>query len=130
LTAALPLALPIENGLVEGSSPLALKLISLGRAVVGVTAVVATLLLPVAGRIADPRTVALEVGSGGRVVDEVDAEVMELEATCFPIDLLRFNKLSEGNAGRGGGKANAGIVECRMCGRGNSMGVRSPPSSL
>lgn len=93
------------------------------------TAVVATLLSPVAGMIIDPRTVAL-LGSFGRVVEVVEADVIELDAACFPIVLLRCIKLSEGRVGSGGGTANGGIVECRICGLANSMGVRSPPSSL
>lgn len=125
LTAALPRALPIENGFEVGLSPPALKLVCLGRAVVGVTAVVAVR-EPVDGTIEDPRTVALR--GCGRVVDVVDAEVMELDAACFPMVLLRWTRLSEGNVGSGGGTARGGMVECLMWGLGSSMGVRSPPS--
>lgn len=62
----------------------------------------------------------------------VDADVIEFEALCRPeFDLtVLWSSRSEGSVGSGGATANAGIVECRTCGRGSSIGVRSPPSSV
>lgn len=106
-TAALPLALPNDSGL-DAALP---KLVCLGLAVVGVTAVVASV-LEGAGRMAEPRTVAWDEVSWGLVVEEVEAEVIELEAACFPIVLFLCNRLSEGRVGKGGGTARGGMVEC------------------